>query len=145
MVVVDDSLVRGNSQEKFIKLLRSAGAREVHLRIHCPPLRHPCVLGVDMATHGELIAHRITAAEWDKRNGNGHSDDAHSAGLGMSNGAAGASNGHQSVATAEGLRTAPTDVEAIRRDVGADSLGYLSLAGLIKAVELTEDQLCTAC
>ena len=40
---------------------------------------------------------------------------------------------------------APTDVEAIRRDVGADSLGYLSLAGLIKAVELTEDRLCTAC
>ena len=145
VVVVDDSLVRGNSQEKFIKLLRSAGAREVHLRIHCPPLRHPCVLGVDMATHGELIAHRITAAEWDRRNGNGHSDDAHSAGLGTPNGAAGASNGHQSVATAEGLRTAPTDVEAIRRDVGADSLGYLSLAGLIKAVELTEDQLCTAC
>ena len=138
VVVVDDSLVRGNSQEKFIKLLRSAGAREVHLRIHCPPLRYPCVLGVDMATHGELIAHRITAAAWDGRNGNGHSDDTYRAGLGTS-------NGHGSVVAAEGLRRAPTDVEAIRRDVGADSLGYLSLDGLIRAVELTEDGLCTAC
>ncbi|MAG36913.1 MAG: amidophosphoribosyltransferase [Dehalococcoidia bacterium] len=125
VVVVDDSLVRGNSQEKFIKLLRGAGAREVHLRIHCPPLRHPCVLGVDMATYGELIAHRITEEEWDGRNGH--------------------QSGALPQAASDGLRTVPTDVEAIRRHVGADSLGYLSLAGLIKAVDLAAGGLCTGC
>lgn len=125
VVVVDDSLVRGNSQEKFISLLRRAGAREVHLRIHCPPLRHPCVLGVDMATYGELIAHRITEEEREKQNGYENT-------------------GPAPIAT-DGPGLAPTDVEAIRRHVGADSLGYLSLPGLIKAVGLAAGDLCTGC
>ena len=63
MVVVDDSIVRGTSQEQIVGMLRRAGAREVHLRISAPPLRHPCFLGVDMATYGELIAHRLQDVE----------------------------------------------------------------------------------
>ena len=63
VVVVDDSIVRGTSQEQIVGMLRRAGAKEVHLRICAPPLRHPCFLGVDMATYGELIAHRLTSVE----------------------------------------------------------------------------------
>jgi amidophosphoribosyltransferase len=63
VVVVDDSIVRGTSQEQIVGMLRRAGAREVHLRICAPALRHPCFLGVDMATYGELIAHRLTEEE----------------------------------------------------------------------------------
>jgi amidophosphoribosyltransferase len=97
VVVVDDSIVRGTSQEQIVGLLRRAGAKEVHLRICAPPLRHPCFLGVDMATYGELIAHRLP------------------------------------------------DVDAIRRQVGADSLGYLSLEGVYRAVGLDPQGFCTAC
>jgi amidophosphoribosyltransferase len=97
VVVVDDSIVRGTSQEQIVGLLRRAGAREVHLRICAPPLRHPCFLGVDMATYGELIAHRLP------------------------------------------------DVEAIKERVGADSLGYLSLEGVYRAVGLDPQGFCTAC
>ena len=97
VVVVDDSIVRGTSQEQIVGLLRRAGAKEVHLRICAPPLRHPCFLGVDMATYGELIAHRLP------------------------------------------------DVRAIRDQVGADSLGYLSLAGVYRAVGLEPAGFCTAC
>jgi amidophosphoribosyltransferase len=63
LVVVDDSIVRGTSQEQVVGMLRRAGAREVHLRICAPPLRHPCFLGVDMPTYGELIAHRLQSIE----------------------------------------------------------------------------------
>jgi amidophosphoribosyltransferase len=97
VVVVDDSIVRGTSQQQIVGLLRRAGAKEVHLRICAPPLRHPCFLGVDMATYGELIAHRFP------------------------------------------------EVEAIRDQVGADSLGYLSLEGAYAAVGLKPDGFCTAC
>ena len=97
VVVVDDSIVRGTSQEQIVRLLRRAGAKEVHLRICAPPLRHPCFLGVDMATYGELIAHRLP------------------------------------------------DVDAIRDKVGADSLGYLSLEGVYRAVGLDPQGFCTAC
>ncbi len=63
LVVVDDSIVRGTTTPKIVALLRKAGAREVHLRICCPPIRHPCFLGVDMATEGELIAARKSISE----------------------------------------------------------------------------------
>lgn len=97
VVVVDDSIVRGTSQHQIVGMLRRAGASEVHLRICAPPLRHPCLLGVDMATYDELIAHRLG------------------------------------------------EVEAIRDAVGADSLGYLSLASSIRTVGLERGRLCTAC
>jgi amidophosphoribosyltransferase len=63
VVVVDDSIVRGTTTPRIIKLLRDAGAREVHVRITSPPIIHPCYLGVDMATHEELIAANLTIPE----------------------------------------------------------------------------------
>jgi amidophosphoribosyltransferase len=56
VVVVDDSIVRGNTARSRVRLLRKAGAREVHLRISCPPIRHPCFFGIDFPTEEELIA-----------------------------------------------------------------------------------------
>lgn len=96
VVVVDDSIVRGNTSGPTVELLRRAGAAEVHLRISSPPIRHPCFMGVDMATYDELIAHRLSVKE-------------------------------------------------IEREIGADSLGYLSLEGMIKALRRPLDRFCTAC
>jgi len=96
LVVVDDSIVRGTTTPQVINLLRRAGAKEVHMCICAPPIRHPCFFGVDMATRGELIAARKNVpeiAEW----------------------------------------------------IGADSLGYLSVDGLIKAVNLPRELFCLAC
>jgi amidophosphoribosyltransferase len=96
VVVVDDSIVRGTTTPKVIKLLKKAGAKEVHMRICAPPIRYPCFLGVDMATRWELIASRKTVPE-------------------------------------------------VRDIIGADSLGYLSIEGLVKAVALPKDIFCMAC
>ena len=96
LVVVDDSIVRGTTTPQVIKLLRKAGAKEVHVRICAPPLRYPCFFGVDMATYQELIAARKTVPE-------------------------------------------------IRDFIGADSLGHLSIDGLIKAVALPKNIFCMAC
>ncbi|MBA3948204.1 MAG: amidophosphoribosyltransferase [Herpetosiphonaceae bacterium] len=63
VILVDDSIVRGNTSGPIVKLLREAGAREVHMRVSSPPIRHPCFMGVDMATYPELIAHRLTEEE----------------------------------------------------------------------------------
>ena len=60
VVVVDDSIVRGTTTPRIVSLLRDAGAKEVHVRITSPPIIHPCYLGVDMATHAELIAANLT-------------------------------------------------------------------------------------
>ncbi|HUS04192.1 MAG TPA: amidophosphoribosyltransferase [Dehalococcoidia bacterium] len=96
LVVVDDSIVRGTTTPRVVSLLRKAGVKEVHLRICAPPIRHPCFLGVDMATEWELIAARKSIPE-------------------------------------------------IRDYLGADSLGYLSLDGLLQAVGLPRDIFCLAC
>ena len=96
IVVVDDSIVRGSTSGPLIALLRQAGAAEVHLRVASPPIRHPCFMGVDMATREELIAHRLSVSD-------------------------------------------------IARQVGADSLGYLSLEGLLEAVGRGGGQHCQAC
>ena len=96
VVVVDDSIVRGTTTPQVVKLLRRAGAKQVHMRICAPPIRYPCFFGVDMATRWELIAAQKTVAE-------------------------------------------------VRDFIGADSLGHLSIDGLIKAVALPKDIFCMAC
>jgi amidophosphoribosyltransferase len=96
VVLVDDSIVRGTTSRKLVRMVRGAGAREVHLRISCPPTVSPCFYGVDTPTRKELIAANNT-------------------------------------------------VEEIRRFVEADSLGYLSLAGLREAVGDDRHEYCYAC
>ncbi len=96
VVVVDDSIVRGNTSRPIVDLLRHAGAREVHMRISSSPIKHPCFMGVDMATYDELIAHHLS-------------------------------------------------VEEIRQKIGADSLGYLSIEGMINAAAHPLDHFCVAC
>ena len=96
IVVVDDSIVRGNTQRAIVRMLREAGAREIHVRISSPPVKWPCYYGIDFATRAELIANGL-------------------------------------------------EVEEIRRSIGADSLGYVSLDGLISATQVPSERLCSAC
>ena len=96
LVVVDDSIVRGNTQRALVKMLREAGAAEVHVRIASPPVEWPCFYGIDFATRAELIA------------------------PGMS-------------------------VDEICRSIGADSLAYISLEGLVASTGLPKKRLCRAC
>ncbi|MGB8647771.1 MAG: amidophosphoribosyltransferase [Anaerolineae bacterium] len=95
VVMLDDSIVRGNTAGPLIKLLRDAGAREVHVRITCPPIAHPCFMGVDMGTYEELIAHQNT-------------------------------------------------IDEIRDHIDADSLQFLSLDGMMRAIG-RRDGYCHAC
>lgn len=96
IVMVEDSIVRGTTTGPTIKMLREAGAAEVHVRISSPPIKYPCFYGIDMAKQSELIA-------------------------------------------------AQKSVEEIREHINADSLGYLSIQGLVKAIGLKRDKFCLAC
>ncbi len=95
VVVVDDSLIRGTTSRRRVTTLREAGAAEVHLRISCPPTRHPCHFGIDFPSRDELIA-------------------------------------------------ATRDVEEVRKFIGADTLGYVSLNGLLSSMNHPGD-FCTGC
>ena len=95
VVLVDDSIVRGNTSGPLVQMIRDAGAREVHVRVACPPIRFPCFMGVDMASQEELIAAKMS-------------------------------------------------VDEICDHIGADSLAYLSIDGLMRALK-AEDGYCNAC
>lgn len=95
VVVVDDSIVRGTTAQRRVGSLRQAGAREIHVRVSCPPTSHPCHFGIDFPTREELIA---------------------------------------------GAR----EIDGIRQFIGADSLGYLSVEGLLSPFERPRE-FCTAC
>jgi amidophosphoribosyltransferase len=99
VVLVDDSIVRGNTSRPLVQLIRDGGATEVHVRVSSPPVRHPCFMGVDMATYKELIAHRLK-------------------------------------------------IQEICEHIGADSLDYLSLPGMLNAIQGSvgfKNNYCTAC
>jgi amidophosphoribosyltransferase len=96
VVLIDDSIVRGTTSKKIVRMVREAGAKEIHLRISCPPTISPCYYGVDTPDKAELIAAQMS-------------------------------------------------VDEICRFIEADSLGYLSLDGMIEATGISPDSSCVAC
>jgi len=96
IVLIDDSIVRGTTSKKIVRMVREAGAKEIHVRISCPPTISPCYYGVDTPNKSELIA-------------------------------------------------ANYSLDGIRYFIEADSLGYLSLEGMLTATGLSPDESCVAC
>ncbi len=95
VIMIDDSIIRGTTAGPLVKMLREGGATEVHVRVTCPPITHPCHMGLDMGTYEELISHRLA-------------------------------------------------VDELRQVIGADSLAFLSLGSMMKAIGRT-DGYCNAC
>src|SRR5207249_5702346 len=87
IALIDDSIVRGTTSKKIVQMVREAGAKEIHVRISCPPTISPCYYGVDTPNKADLIAAQMS-------------------------------------------------VEEIRKFIGADSLGYLSLEGMMEATDI---------
>jgi len=96
VVIVDDSIVRGTTMLKIVQMTRRAGAKEVHVRIGCPPVIAPCFYGVDMKTREQFAA----------------------------------------------LNRTPQQIAEL---ITADSVGYISQAGLVEALQIPESELCLAC
>jgi len=96
VVIVDDSIVRGTTMRRIVQMTRRAGAKEIHVRIGCPPVLAPCYYGIDMKTREQFAATSRTVTE-------------------------------------------------IAKLITADSLGYTSMQGLVKALGIPESELCMAC
>lgn len=96
VLVIEDSIVRGTTSKMRMRTLREAGAKEIHMRVSCPPHRYPCFYGIDFHTRDELIA-------------------------------------------------ASHSVEEIAKYIGLDTLGYLSLEGMLEAMPLPAEEFCVAC
>ncbi|MHA1238377.1 MAG: amidophosphoribosyltransferase [Candidatus Odinarchaeia archaeon] len=96
IILVDDSIVRSTTSRRIVKILRNAGAKEVHMRISCPPLISPCYMGIDFPRKEELIA-------------------------------------------------ANKSIPEVCKEIGADSLGYMTIDGLVEAIGLPKNRLCLAC
>jgi amidophosphoribosyltransferase len=96
VIVVDDSIVRGTTSKIRVNSLRKAGAKEVHLRISCPPHKYPCAYGIDFPTKEELVANKYSPEE-------------------------------------------------LRKYFECDSIGYLSLEGMLQSVSFPKESYCTAC
>lgn len=96
IIIVDDSIVRGTTIKKIVKILRNCGAKKIHIRVCSPPVTDPCYFGIDTPDKQQLIASRMT-------------------------------------------------VKDIKKFIGADSLAYLNLTGLIKASRVKANKLCTSC
>ncbi|MEK7856617.1 MAG: amidophosphoribosyltransferase, partial [Acidobacteriota bacterium] len=96
VVLVDDSIVRGTTSKKIVEMVRECGAKEVHMRISCPPTTHSCYYGVDTPHRQDLIASRMTTGE-------------------------------------------------VCEYIGADTLGYLSLEGMLEAIGIEPSSTCNAC
>lgn len=96
LVLVDDSIVRGTTSKRIVKMLKEAGAKEVHIRVSSPPVKYSCYFGIDTPTRKQLIG-------------------------------------------------ATHEVEEIRKSIGADSLGYISIDGLVESIKMSGSSLCTAC
>ncbi|MDR1861565.1 MAG: amidophosphoribosyltransferase [Candidatus Ancillula sp.] len=96
LIVVDDSIVRGNTQRALVAMLKDSGAKEVHVRISSAPVKFPCYYGIDFASSEELLANKL-------------------------------------------------DIEGMREDIGATTLGFISQDGMISATRVEPNQLCTAC
>jgi amidophosphoribosyltransferase len=96
VVLIDDSIVRGTTSKKIVRMVREAGAKEIHLRISCPPTISPCYYGIDTPNKADLIAAQMS-------------------------------------------------VEEICKFIEADSLGYLSLEGMIEAIGISPESSCVAC
>jgi len=96
VVLIDDSIVRGTTSKKIVRMVREAGAKEIHVRISCPPTISPCYYGIDTPNKADLIAAQMS-------------------------------------------------VEEIRKFIEADSLGYLSLEGMIEAIGISPSSSCVAC
>jgi amidophosphoribosyltransferase len=96
IVLIDDSIVRGTTSKKIVRMVREAGAKEIHLRISCPPTISPCYYGIDTPNKADLIAAQMS-------------------------------------------------IDEICKFIEADSLGYLSLEGMIEAIGISPDSSCVAC
>ena len=96
VVLIDDSIVRGTTSKKIVRMVREAGAKEIHMRISCPPTISPCYYGIDTPNKADLIAAQMS-------------------------------------------------VDEIKKFIEADSLGYLSLDGMIEAIGIKPDASCVAC